>query len=110
MATIMEPKIGPNGERVPWDPAKIPSTKPFVNITTTAYEPLTSLDDINFVKTQSSIYSSFHKNARTINFEIGYSKEAKWLETLNNKWMEYSNFYVGGFLEEVYSVKETNTN
>lgn len=35
-----------------------------------------------FHQTQSSVYSSFHKTARTINFNIGYSKEVKWLETL----------------------------
>ncbi|CAB4427427.1 unnamed protein product [Rhizophagus irregularis] len=28
-----------------------------------------------FHQTQSSVYSSFHKTARTINFNIGYSKE-----------------------------------
>ena len=69
---------------------------------------MVSVDDLNFVKTQSSIYSSFHKSARTINFDIGYSKEAKWFETLNNKWNEYSNFHIGGFLEDIYSVKEND--
>jgi hypothetical protein len=63
---------------------------------------------MNFIKTQSSIYSSFHKTTRTVNFEVGYSK-AKWLATLNDKWSEYSNFYVAGFLEDIYSINSTDS-
>ena len=81
MAIIMEPRKDSNSKNVPWNSTTIPPSKPFVNICTTAYEPVASVDDLNFVKTRSSIYSSFHKNARTINFDIGYPKEAKWFET-----------------------------
>ncbi|RIA81059.1 hypothetical protein C1645_837591 [Glomus cerebriforme] len=88
IATIMEPKIDLNGKMIPWEPTNIPSSKPFINISTTVCKLMTLLEDMNFVKTQSSIYSSFHKNICTISFNIGYSKEAKWFEILNDKWNE----------------------
>src|SRR5581483_3994847 len=106
MACIMEPKVGSNGELLKWDPTQIPSTKPFINIVTSATEPMSSFDNVNFVKTKSLIYSPFHKESRNVNFEIGYSKESTWLEYLNSKWMEYSNFFIGGFFEAVYVSKE----
>ena len=109
MACIMEPKVDSDGQHLAWDPATIPLTKPFVNICTTPYEPLTSFEDMNFVKTCSSIYSIFHKNVRSVNFEIGYSKGAKWFQSLNDKWAEYTNFYIGGFLEAIYSSNGKNT-
>src|SRR6185437_4124544 len=109
MATIMEPKLDQNGEPLPWDPTTIPSTKPFVNISTTAYEPLTTFENMNFVKTRSSIYSSFHRTSRSVNFEVGYLKDAKWFESLNEKWTEFSTFFVAGFLESVYEQDSTNT-
>ena len=109
MACIMEPKMDSNGQRLAWDPATIPSTKPFVHICTTPYEPLTSLEDMNFIKARSSIYSSFHKNVRLINFEIGYSKTSKWFESLKDKWAEYTNFYIGGFLEAIYLSDEKDS-
>jgi len=59
-------------------------TKPFVNIATSASEPLSTYD----------------------NFDIGYSNEAKWLEFLKDKWNDYANFFVGGFLEAIYSINE----
>ncbi|CAB4373639.1 unnamed protein product [Rhizophagus irregularis] len=49
---------------------QIPSIRPFVNISTSAEEPLTSYKDINFVKTRSLIYSPFHQTAHYINFEF----------------------------------------
>jgi hypothetical protein len=104
----MEPKKDLNDINIPWNPISIPASKPFVNIYTTAYEPITSLDDMNFVKTRSTVYSTFHKNSRIINFDIGYSKQAKWFESLSDKWNEYSNFCVSGFLEDVYSINENN--
>jgi hypothetical protein len=58
---------------------------------------------MNFVKTRSLVYSPFHSTARNINFKVGYWKDAKWLESINDKWSEYANFFVGGFLEAVYS-------
>src|ERR1700722_19048246 len=108
MATVIEPKVDSNGKNLPWDPANIPASKPFINICTTACDSVMSFDDMNFVKTQSSIYSPFHNSARTINFDIGYSKEAKWFETLNNKWNEYTSFLIGEFLEEMYSTNKNN--
>jgi len=99
----MEPKVGPNGERLKWEPMQIPSTKPFVNISTSANEPLTTYENMNFVKTRSLIYSPFHQVARYINFEVGYSKDAKWFDSINEKWNEYANFFIGGFLEAIYS-------
>ncbi|CAB4487295.1 unnamed protein product [Rhizophagus irregularis] len=60
-------------------------------------------------RTQSPVYSPFHKTIRTINFDIGYSKEAKWFEMLNDKWSDYSSFYVAGFLEGIYVTDESNT-
>src|SRR3954462_6876811 len=110
MATLIEPTIDSHNKKVSWDPTSIPPSKPFVNISTTPSDPLTTLEDVNFIKTLSSVYSSFHKTTRTVNFDIGYSKEAKWLETLNDKWSAYSNFYVAGFLEEIYVINENNTN
>ncbi|PKY53742.1 hypothetical protein RhiirA4_472114 [Rhizophagus irregularis] len=106
MACLMDPKVGPNGEHLKWDPMQIPSTKPFVNISTSAEEPLTSYEDMNFVKTRSLIYSPFHQTARYINFEVGYSKDAKWFDSLNDKWGDYANFFVGGFLEAIYSTND----
>jgi hypothetical protein len=106
MACILEPKLGSNGEALKWDPLEIPSTKPFVHIVTSASEPMSTFDNMNFVKTRSLIYSPFHKEARYVNFELGYAKDATWLEYLNNKWTDYVNFFVGGFLEGIYSLKE----
>ncbi|CAB5357327.1 unnamed protein product [Rhizophagus irregularis] len=103
MACVMEPKMGPNGEHLKWDPTQIPSTKPFINISTSAEEPLTTYENMNFVKTRSLVYSPFHSSARNINFELGYSKDAKWLESINDKWSDYANFFVGGFLEAIYT-------
>ncbi|POG59540.1 hypothetical protein GLOIN_2v1884965 [Rhizophagus irregularis DAOM 181602=DAOM 197198] len=85
-ACVLESQLGRNGERLKWEPEKIPSTKPFVHITTSACEPLSTSNNMNFVKTKSLIYSPFHSAARYINFEIGYSSESKWLEYLSDKW------------------------
>src|SRR5581483_2240680 len=109
MACILEPKIDSKGQRLEWNPATIPLTKPFVHICTTPYDSLTSLEDMNFVKTRSSIFSSFYKDARYVNFEIGYSKSSKWFESLKDKWAKYTNFYISGFLEAVYLSNEKNT-
>ncbi|GBC40549.2 hypothetical protein GLOIN_2v1884965 [Rhizophagus irregularis DAOM 181602=DAOM 197198] len=76
---------------------------PFVHITTSACEPLSTSNNMNFVKTKSLIYSPFHSAARYINFEIGYSSESKWLEYLSDKWSEFANFFVAGFLEAIYT-------
>ncbi|UZO05550.1 uncharacterized protein OCT59_025897 [Rhizophagus irregularis] len=102
-ACVLEPQLGRNGERLKWEPEKIPSTKPFVHITTSACEPLSTSNNMNFVKTKSLIYSPFHSAARYINFEIGYSSESKWLEYLSDKWSEFANFFVAGFLEAIYT-------
>jgi len=88
---------------------KYSAIKPFVNISTTPSDSLTPFEEMNFVKTRSSIYSPFHKTTRTVNFDIGYSNKAKWFETLNDKWSEYSNFYIAGFLEEIYSTNSTSS-
>jgi len=106
MACVMDLKLNQHGEAIPWDPAQIPPTKPFVNIATTAHEPLSTTGDMKFIKTNSSIYSSFHKNTCRINFEIGYSKNATWFDSLSEKWSEYVYFFVGGFYEETYSTDE----
>jgi hypothetical protein len=63
-------------------------------------------DDVYFIKTKSLVYSVFHSNARYINFEIGYSVQAKWFEYLKDRWNDYSSFYIGGFIEGIYSVNE----
>src|SRR5687767_14206089 len=110
MACIMELKLNKYGELLPWDPAEIPSTKPFINIATTAYEPLSTSGDMRFVKTHSSIYSSFHKNTRKVNFEIGYSKNAIWFDSLSEKWSDYVYSFVGGFYEATYSTSEGDPN
>ncbi|CAB5385543.1 unnamed protein product [Rhizophagus irregularis] len=62
MACILDPKIDSNGQHLEWDPATIPSTKPFMHICTT-FVPLhmTSFEDMNFVKTRSSIFHLFTK-------------------------------------------------
>ena len=65
MACILEPKIGQDGEILKWDPAEIPSTKPFINIATTPSETLSTHGDMNFVKTCSQIYSIFHEKPVT---------------------------------------------
>ena len=109
MASIIHPKTGPDGEVLSWDPNQIPSTKPFINIVTSPAGPLTAQDDINFIKTKSLIYTVFHQNARYINFEVGYSKDAKWFEFLSDKWNDYASFYIGGFLEAIYSIPEKDT-
>lgn len=108
MACVIKPHLGPSGEYTKWELTTIPSNKPFVSIVTGASEPLSSSDDLNmnFVKTKSLVFSPFHSNARYINFEIGYSKDAKWLDHLANKWNEFANFFVSGFLEAIYSINE----
>lgn len=108
MATVLEPQLGPNGERLKWVPEKIPSTKPFMHITTSACDKLSPCENMNFIKTKSLIYSPFHSTARYINFDIGYSKESKWLEYLADKWNEFANFFVAGFFEAIYSTDESD--
>ena len=73
----MEPKIGPNGEHLKWEPMRIPAIKPFANISISAEEPLSTDETMNFVKTKSLIYSLFHSPSCYINFEVGYSKDVK---------------------------------
>ena len=107
MACILDPKTTQSGEILKWDPAQIPSTKPFVHIVASASGSLITQDNMNFVKTKSLIYSPFHPSSRYVNFEIGYSKDAKWLDYLNDKWNDYANFFVGGFLEAIYSDDST---
>jgi hypothetical protein len=109
MACIIEPQLGRNGKCLKWDPTKIPSTKPFVHIVTLPSDTLTSVDNMNFIKMKTLIYSPFHSTARHVNFEIGYLKESKWLDYLADKWNDYSNFFVAGFLEAIYSTDEENT-
>ncbi|PKC53070.1 hypothetical protein RhiirA1_404546, partial [Rhizophagus irregularis] len=60
----------------------------------------------SLVKTRSLIYSPFHQTTRYINFEVGYSKDVRWLDSLNDKWNDYANFFVGGFLEVIYSTND----
>ena len=109
MACKIEPKLGQDGQPAKWDPKQIPSTKPFVRIVTSAYEPVTTIDNMRFVKTRSLIYTPFHKEARYVNFEIGYPKEAKWLEFVTEKWADYANFFVAGFFEAIYTASENGT-
>jgi len=98
--------MGPTGEYLKWDPMHIPSTKPFVNISTSPEEPLSADENMNFVKTRSLVYSPFHSSARYINFEVGYSKDARWLSSIDDKWSDYANFFVGGFLEAIYPTND----
>jgi hypothetical protein len=103
----MEPKVGPTGEHLKWEPMNIPAAKPFVNISTSPEEALsTDETSMNFVKTRSLVYSAFHSTARYVNFEVGYSKDAKWLGSIDDKWNDFSNFFVGGFLEAIYSIND----
>jgi len=97
MACTLDLKKGSNNEILQWDPKEIPSTKPFVHIVTSPTDKLTTQDDTKFIKTKSLIYSAFHQNARYVNFEVGYSKTAKWFDHLDDKWNDYSNFFVGVF-------------
>ncbi|CAB4482682.1 unnamed protein product [Rhizophagus irregularis] len=106
MANVIEPKLGRDNEPLEWDPLKIPATKPFIRIATSAYEPVTIFNNMKFVKTRSLIYTPFHKEARYINFEVGYPKDAKWFDYLNDKWASYANFFVAGFFEGMYSTIE----
>jgi hypothetical protein len=106
MACKLQPKLSPEGRPLKWNPKEIPPTKPFVRIVTSASESPTTFEDMRFVKTRSLIYTAFHKEARYVNFEIGYPKSAKWLEFVTEKWTEYANFFVVGFFEEVYAAIE----
>lgn len=56
MASKIVPKLNQNGQPVKWEPSQIPSTKLFVNIVTLAYEPITTFDNMRFVKIRSLIY------------------------------------------------------
>ncbi|PKY48630.1 hypothetical protein RhiirA4_464275 [Rhizophagus irregularis] len=96
-------------QHLEWDLATIPSTKPFMHICTTPYDSLTSFEDMNFVKTRSSIFSSFHKDTHSVHFEIGYSKSSKWFESIKDKWNKYTNFYIGEFLEAKISNSQSLT-
>lgn len=112
MACIINPQTGPTGEIIKWDPKQIPPMKPYIHIITSPSspsDPLTTQDNMNFVKTKSLIYSAFHKNARDINFDIGYPTDAKWFEFLKDKWGIYTNFFVVGFLKAVYSIDENGS-
>jgi hypothetical protein len=105
MACKIEPR-NKDGELVNWDPSQIPPSKPFVKIVTSAYEQMTTFNDMRFIKTRSLIYTPFHKESRYVNFEIGYSKEAKWLDFVSDKWANFANFFVAGFFEAVYTATE----
>ena len=106
MARIIDPKTNLSGEVLRWEPDSIPSSKPFVNIITSPSGQLITQDDVHFIKTKSLIYSVFHSSAKYVNFEIGYSVQAKWFEYLKDRWSEYSSFYIGGFVEGIYCVNE----
>ena len=106
MACVLEPRIDNDGIALEWDPNQIPATKPFINIATSAYGRLSTYDSMNFIKTQSLIYSSFHQTPQYVNFDIGYTKDAKYLECLKDKWNDYANFFIGGFIEAIYSAEE----
>ena len=105
MACKIEPR-NKDSELVNWDPSQIPPSKPFVKIVTSAYEQMTTFNDMRFIKTRSPIYTPFHKESRYVNFEIGYSKEAKWLDFVSDKWANFANFFVAGFFEAVYTATE----
>ncbi len=109
MACILDRKTSPSGKILEWVPEQIPSTKPFIHIVTSPSEPLTTQDNMNFVKTKTLIYSAFHQTARYINFEVGYPTDAKWFEFLSDKWNDFSNFFVGGFFEAVYTTTEKSS-
>ena len=57
MATVMDPKLGENGEHLKWNPTNIPLSKPFINVTTSACEPVSTDGDMHFVKTKSLLVS-----------------------------------------------------
>ena len=106
MACLLPSHLSQDGNPLKWDPLKIPSTKPFVHIITSGSDTLTSSDNMNFIKTKSLIYSLFHATVRYVNFEIGYSRESKWLEYLAEKWSNFANFFVAGFLKAIYFTNE----
>ena len=106
MACIMEPQKGLNNEDLKWDPTKIPPSRPFINISTSAEGQLSTYKNVNFIKTRSMVYFPFHSSARYVNFEIRYSRDARWLKSINDKWNEYSSFFVGGFLEAIYTEED----
>jgi hypothetical protein len=105
MACKIEPR-SKDGELINWEPSQIPPSKPFIRIVTSAYEPITTFNDLRFIKTRSLIYTPFHKESRYVNFEIGYSKEAKWLDFVSDKWANFANFFVAGFFEAIYTMTE----
>lgn len=109
MACKMEPRLDQNGEPIKWNPEHIPPSKPFIKIVTSAYEPMTTFNNMRFVKTRSLIFTPFHKEARYINFEVGYSQESKWLEFVSDKWANFANFFVVGFLEAIYTAIENGS-
>lgn len=76
MASLIEPRLDQDNKPIEWDPSNIISTKLFIRITTSAYEPVTTFNMMKFIKTHSLVYTPFHKEARYFNFEIGY-KDAK---------------------------------
>lgn len=90
-------------------PIKNPGYKAVMRIATSAYEPVIIFNNMKFVKTRSFTYTPFHKEARYINFEVGYQKDAKWFDYLNDKWTSYANFFVAGFFEGMYSAVENAT-
>ncbi|RIA79377.1 hypothetical protein C1645_840837 [Glomus cerebriforme] len=108
MARVIEPKIGPNDEYLKWKPTEIILTKPFVNIFTTATEPLSIFENMNFVKTQSLIYTPFHSIAKYINFEIDYQKDSKWLESITEKWKDYANVKLINYDVRFYQSNTSN--
>ena len=92
MAQIIDPKIDLNGEIIKWEPGNIPCSKPFIHIVTSPSGPLITQAEMNFIKMKLLIYSIFHTKARYVHFELGYPKNAKWFEFLNDKWGEYAIF------------------
>jgi len=40
---------------------------------------------------------------------VGYPTDAKWFEFLSDKWNDFSNFFVGGFFEAVYTTTEKSS-
>jgi hypothetical protein len=106
MAQIIDMKTGLSGEIIKWEPENIPSSKPFVHIVTSPSGPLTAEADMNFIKTKSVIYSIFHTKPQNVYFELGYPKDAKWLEFLHDKWGEYAIFFISGYIEAIYPIDE----
>ena len=83
MACKIELRTNQDGKFINWEPSQIPPSKPFIKIVTSAYEPITTFNDMRFIKTHSLLYIHlFTKKHDTLILRLGTPKRQNGLSLL----------------------------